>query len=629
MSNLAPAVRTTADILQRRLLSSHSIRAESNQTTDGNIPREQPTIRGVRDATRTVCLGESSLRKRSCPTEGDLVTQQLAHAEVPEALYRAPEAYMGPMPHSKHSRHPVKPTVQDIMPISKEAVTPACTSRTSPVRLSVTSLSAPLVTSETRTETTQATNSRSAIDQEILSEMDRMLQGQKRIMEEEEAERAMRAELIYQKRHPGLNHLDHQAAPRHRPPAPSSHSNLFIRSPTPPSAKLKRKRNQAELLSSSKRSKPISDGSQKRHREDLKLDDFWGNTKRSASKSGNTKTYQNPLTLRDGYFDRHQERINALKARADRENRTYEQGCYDGQAVDLNLDEGSTANTTQTTTHPTTGGKGLSQETMLKWRMKEAAQAFPTPSTSDSGDEEVDVPKLRYEYFVQRQVTVDGQREIDGRLTSFGPYYTIGEANTVAAQKVREQDPEHAREIFKSSGWSYNYEKDQIGTDHHTLESGGGSIQTWVSRSIAPPSEGIGVRLKAFTTPSWLYVAMMSSRTPLPPSLDHSMTDSTAITPHSRTSSKDPPSVSIIKACTLLDLANRAAGEKWVEMQATHLPKDGVGDILLSELKMNLRQELEAMDEENESFDRICRDAKKGQEIHIWVDMVEVEGPRN
>lgn len=629
VSDPAPANMTTADISRGPLPSFHTINAEFSQTIDGKISREQPTIRNAHDARRTVCLGESSLHKRPFPKDRELVTQHLADTDVPESPYRAPEAYMGPMPHSKHPRHPGKPSFEKIMPTSEEAVTPARTFRTSPARASVTSSSAPLVTTETMTETSQAPDNRRAIDQGILSEMSKMLLGQKRIMEEEEAERAMKAEIVYQKRHQGLKHLNHQAAPLSRSSARSSHSDLFIRSPTPPPIELKRKMNQAEVFNCSKRPKPVGDGSQKRRGEHLKLDDFWGSTKRSATESGTTRSYQNPLTLKDGYFDRHQERINALKARADRENRAYEQGYYDGQEVDLNLNETYTPNTTQTATRPTTGGKGLSQETMLKWRMDEAAQAPPTPNISEVGDEEVDVPKLLYEYHVQRQVTLDGQREIDGHLTSYGPYYTIEEANTVAAQKVRQHDPGNASMVFKRGGWSYNYEKDEIGTEHHTLGSRGGSIQTWVSRSIAPPSEGVGIPLKAFRIPSWLYAAMISFSTPLLSSADHSVADLAALAPNSWISPKDSPSASIIKACTLLDLANRAAGEKWVEMQAANLPKDGVGDILRSELEMNLRRDLEDMDEENESFNRKCRDAKTGQEIHIWVDMVEVEGPRN
>ncbi|KAL8829979.1 MAG: hypothetical protein Q9191_001704 [Dirinaria sp. TL-2023a] len=628
VSDPAPAITTAEKIARGPLPSFHTISAESIRFNNGDFPREQRTTRNAQDATRSICLGKSSLRERSCLEGRDLVTQHLALTEVPKPPYRAPEAYMGPMPH-QHPRHSGKPTSQEIMPTFKEAVAPTRTSRTSPDKVPVKLISTPSATAETRTETSLASEDRRAIDEGILSEMNRLLHGQKRILEAEEAERAMRAELIYRNRSQGLKHLDHHRTPRIQSPAPSSHSDLFIRSPTPPPAGLKRKRNQAEVIGFSKCSKPVSDSSQKRHQEPLKLDDFWGNTKRLASVTGSTKSNQNPLTLKDGYFDRHQERINALKARADREDRAYEQGCYDGQEVDLKLNEAGILNTTQTSTRPTTGGKGLSQETMQRWRMNQAAQVLPTPSTSDAEDERVDMPKLLYEYHVQRLVTLDGGREFDGCRTSFGPYYTIGEANTVAAQKVRQQDPENASVIFNSGGWSYNYEKDQTGTEQHTLQSAGGSIQTWVSRSIAPPNEGIGVPLKAFTTPAWLYVAMVSSSTSSIPLEGDSMTDLAAVDRRSRILPQDSSSASIIKACTLLDLANRAAGERWVEMQAADLPKDSVGDILRSEMEMNLRRELEDMDEENESFNRTCRDAGTGLEIHIWVDMVEVEGPRN
>ena len=745
-SDRAPAIGTSADMSQRPLLSSCTHETESRVSISGNMAEEQPAIQNV---------PHGSHHQRPYSRPKDVLSEPLTHTEVAGPSYRAPVAYMGPGPKSEHLKRldsACKPPVQQILSSSTKAVAPIHVSCNGTTKTSVAPSSGTSDAAETTKEASPASDNRRTMDQVILSEMDRMLQVQKRRVQEEEDERAIRAELLYQKGRLGLKNLEqqrpgigaevtsealrgeenrsilgksklakamtkiipatiqsmqpafgdtnthyrqgglqsglttlsagdsdnardttvfhgtqmldekheskqhdpasslsklwttskgepleelltddrdqteYQKTRRSRSPAWSSHSDLFIRSPSPPLAPSKRKRNQAEAVKTSHLS---GGGGHERYRKHLRLDDFWGDNAKSAIARGATKRFPKAVTLKDGYFNCHQERIKALKERAEKENRAYEQKQHDGQEIDLKLDEDDGLDTTQTKPRSTVGQKGVSEETMLKWQMDEAAQAFPTPSTSENGEEQLDVPKLLYEYHVQRRIRFNGQSELEGGQTSFGPYHTIGEANAVATQKVRQYDSEDTSAIFKSGAWSYKYGKDDTGTEHHTLESGGGSIQTWVSRRIASPNEGIGIPLKAFTTPAWLYIALLSSNTPSPQTEDHSTASTSEVDHDPPNSSQDAVSGSIIKACTLLDLANRAAGEKWIEMQMATLPKDGIGEILRSEMAMNLRQELEDMEEENVSFNRKFRDARTGRETQIWVEMVEVEGPRN
>jgi len=320
------------------------------------------------------------------------------------------------------------------------------------------------------------------------------------------------------------------------------------------------------------------------------------------------------------YFERHGQRVKALKARADPKNHRHEE-TFDGHEESLFLNSDSDDNY-QASMHPKTGGKGLSMETMKKW--KADAQVYPTPSQSGMEAEGLDFPKILYEYHVSRRIQLEGQNENQARTTASGPYYTVAEANAVAATKARQPNDADAIAVFRPGAWSYSYDKDDAGMETHRASGKGGTIHAWVTREIASPDENIGIPLTAFTTPSWMYIAMCSSSKHYATDDAHVTDRNEVIIPHARSSTN-----TIIKACTLLDLANRAASHEWIKLQAANIPNDGLGHIARAEMGMHMRQDLEKMDEENVAFDRTYRDPASGLETHIWVEMVEVEGPRN
>ena len=360
----------------------------------------------------------------------------------------------------------------------------------------------------------------------------------------------------------------------------------------------------------------------KRTRGTGTIPDYFTAKKRTGARKASEMT----VTLKEGYFEKHEQRIKALKERAECENREFESR-FDGQEQSLFLNSESDEDY-QAKSHPETGGKGLSKETIkslevMKSRGNEL-QTYPRPSQSENDD--LEMPKILYEYHVTRRVQLEGQFDNQARTTAFGPFYTIAEANTIAANEARRPSEELANVVFRPGAWSYSFDKDESGMETHTASGKGGTIHAWVTRDIAPPEQNISIPLHAFTTPAWVYFALVSSS-----EKGYASNDSQQLTDDNEVirSHASPPETTIITSCTLLDLANRAAGRRWSELQAANIPNDGLGAIQKAEMDMRMRRDLDQMDKDNVAFDRTYRDPRSGIETHIWVEMMELEGPRN
>ena len=360
----------------------------------------------------------------------------------------------------------------------------------------------------------------------------------------------------------------------------------------------------------------------KRPRGTGTIPDYFTAKKRTCARKASEVTG----TLKEGYFERHEQRIKALKERAERENREFE-GRFVGQEQSLFLNSESDEDY-QTKSHPETGGKGLSKETIkslevMKSRGNEL-RMYPTPSQSENDD--LEMPKILYEYHVTRRVQLEGRYDNQALTTAFGPFYTIVEANVVAANEARCPSEELAKVVFRPGAWSYSFDKDELGMETHTASGKGGTIHSWVTRDIAPPDQNISIPLHAFTTPAWVYMALVSSaKEGYTSNHNQQLTDDNEVI----RSHENPPETTTITACTLLDLANRAASRRWSELQAANIPNDGLGAIQKAEMDMRMRRDLEQMDKDNVAFDRTYRDPASGIETHVWVEMMELEGPRN
>ncbi|KAL2047292.1 hypothetical protein N7G274_001312 [Stereocaulon virgatum] len=76
---------------------------------------------------------------------------------------------------------------------------------------------------------------------------------------------------------------------------------------------------------------------------------------------------------------------------------------------------------------------------------------------------------------------------------------------------------------------------------------------------------------------------------------------------------------------TILKLANRRAGELWLDDAKGCLPEQSVKK---DEMGMHLRRNLEVLEREGECFDRDLSGGKGGRK-RFWVVRLEVGGPRN
>ena len=84
-----------------------------------------------------------------------------------------------------------------------------------------------------------------------------------------------------------------------------------------------------------------------------------------------------------------------------------------------------------------------------------------------------------------------------------------------------------------------------------------------------------------------------------------------------------------LKACTTLSLANKAAGQKWLEFQTKDFVSDDLDNLRRARIETSLRKDLRQMDEDNVSFDRTSGDETSGEQFQVWVQMAEIDGPRN
>ena len=109
----------------------------------------------------------------------------------------------------------------------------------------------------------------------------------------------------------------------------------------------------------------------------------------------------------------------------------------------------------------------------------------------------------------------EDESEVDARNTELGPFYTMAEANLVAAKSIQKPGITNKDGTFRPGAWSYNYTKDDQGMESHTASFGGGSITASVSRNVVPPNQETTLPARAFTLPRVVYLVLLQL---LPPS---------------------------------------------------------------------------------------------------------------
>lgn len=374
-------------------------------------------------------------------------------------------------------------------------------------------------------------------------------------------------------------------------------------------------------------------------RDEPKIYDFFGPIKNPNI----TAKVRTKITLDEGYSVRHEKRKEAMDEYAAKRKINRHQDAFDGQTIDIDAaaDEYDQATAEHPTTgrkgisdaainqataeHPTTGGKGISDATIRHWESGSAAQAYITPTDSVADGDELREPEPLYQYRVHLREWLIDEPEAEARLTELGPWHTMAEANVVAAESIQKPSEDNARMIFRPGAWSYNFNRDEVGMETHIAGSGGGFIEASVSRNIAPANQDATLPLNVFTIPRVVYLAMLQ-RSLVPVPIEDDLFEDSSI---GVCTNSDLMLATALKACTTLDLANKAAGQKWLDLETKDFAADSLAEYRRAQLETSLRKELRRMNEDNESFDRTCSNESFGERFHVWVKKVSIDGPRN
>ena len=179
-------------------------------------------------------------------------------------------------------------------------------------------------------------------------------------------------------------------------------------------------------------------------------------------------------TLEEGHFARHHKRKKALVEVAKRQKfndgeQHSDQDGFDGQEMDIDTIADAYDRANQA--HPTTGGKGISKATMSLWKadIPEEAEFDLNDAEGDEGG--LGEPEVLYQYDVHMREWLTNQNESDAPVEVLGPYYTMAEANAVAAASVKKPTQENSTRIFRPGAWSYNYSKEDHGMETHAAGS--------------------------------------------------------------------------------------------------------------------------------------------------------------
>ena len=96
---------------------------------------------------------------------------------------------------------------------------------------------------------------------------------------------------------------------------------------------------------------------------------------------------------------------------------------------------------------------------------------------------EIEIPDIAYRYYVKRyELPVDQEDQPMGN--TFGPYYTMAEANVVAEQAIHRLDTDPQGNYPRN--WRHVCDQDEIGMRSYTVEVLGMHIETVVYRGKLP-----------------------------------------------------------------------------------------------------------------------------------------------
>jgi len=273
-----------------------------------------------------------------------------------------------------------------------------------------------------------------------------------------------------------------------------------------------------------------------------------------------------------------------------------------------------------------TGGKTISAEMLAG--LAAAANSNPVSTTVDLSYSAIgadprpqETPEVLLHYHVYLRYWGSATSRFESNAKTLGPFFIVSEANAVASNEVKYPleylSYDEIRDTEFSGAWNYHYEQDEHGMQKHRMEVGGLHAEATVTRSIAPPTPRRSLPASAFTIPRTVYI-LYTLTTPTP----------SRSPPHPSSSAS-----TILAAYTTLDLANKAAGKRWLEIVTRDLGNGAEDMIRKTELERDLRRYSRELDETEAEFEWevLCEDEEgEGAEgVMVWVKGVVVAGGRN
>jgi hypothetical protein len=129
--------------------------------------------------------------------------------------------------------------------------------------------------------------------------------------------------------------------------------------------------------------------------------------------------------------------------------------------------------------HPNTGKKSISEATLAKWAAEEVEDA--DDEEDGMSDIELEKPDIAYRYYVKRYEWPINQLEEQHMGDTFGPFYTMNEANILAEQEIQRLDTSDPVGNYPRN-WRHICEQDEVGMRSYTVELMGMHVETVVYR---------------------------------------------------------------------------------------------------------------------------------------------------
>ena len=298
----------------------------------------------------------------------------------------------------------------------------------------------------------------------------------------------------------------------------------------------------------------------------------------------------------------------------------------------------------QTSPHSTFARKRLPGEPVAADHQTHSQNAEDLEMEAGSFETEVeeeqeseDSKETYWSYHITRKQWQMDDIEDEAVETKCASYYTVGEANEQAQQRSMKL----LQDLAKSTGVTIAITLGPHLMQTWQVTSNKIFVQHIVSRSIRPAERLPKSVTDTFRNPTRVFTVF--ERTVSASIVQEACgTPSSSLQPRRGSDSNTPirnPEDDLAATASIsqhwigsfytLDLANRAAGKAWFAIETADLGQSEFDNLRRAERGMYLRKDLACLEERDELFDRYVVRAEGKRGARVWVEVHEVEGPRN